>query len=140
MQDVLIANQEDSQAHKVASEEYYNRHVREKIPYPKAYELANKKMNADLYLYMWGPKEFHPTGSLLTFDLTPRLSEIDIPVLLLCGRNDEATPEACEYFKNLLSKAEVKVIEDSAHAPFWSKREEYMMIVKQFLQEVENSY
>lgn len=137
MQNALTRGIEESEEYKRASEEYYAQFVRGIDPYPEPFQRANKKLNRELYRYMWGPKEFQPTGTLLDFDLTSQLSEINVPVLLLCGLNDEATPEACDYYKSLLSNAQVKVFEDSAHFPFWNKREEYMQTVESFLKGVE---
>lgn len=135
MQEALKAENEDSEAYKSASKEYYARFVYRLEPHPKIWEEASKKMNRELYNYMWGPKEFRPTGTLLTFDPTPRFSEIKVPVLLLCGRYDEATPESAQEFQNLLPNAQLKVFEDSAHFPFWNEREAYNQAVKKFLQE-----
>ncbi len=84
---------------------------------------------------MWGPEEFQATGTLATFDPSFRLSEIEVPVLLLCGRHDEATPESCEYFKNKLLNAELVIFEDSAHFPFWNERQKYIKDTKSFLNE-----
>ena len=140
MQKALKSDVEESEEYKRASKEYYARFVRGIDPYPEACERADKKMNRDLYNYMWGPKEFQSTGTLLDFDPTPRFSEITIPVLLLCGRYDEATPETSKYFQSLLPNAQLKVFEDSAHFPFWNKREEYMQTVQSFLQEVESKH
>jgi 3-oxoadipate enol-lactonase len=51
-------------------------------------------------------------------DLTPRLAEIDQPVLVLCGGHDTATPpEVVRGLANALPRASYAEIADSAHLP-----------------------
>ncbi|MBI2889044.1 MAG: hypothetical protein HYY10_03935 [Candidatus Liptonbacteria bacterium] len=106
-------------------------------PSPEPCARADKKMNQDLYNYMWGPKEFRIAGTLRDFDPTSRLSEILVPVLLLCGRYDEATPQTCEYFRSLIPDARLTIFEDSAHLPVWSEQQKYVETIRKFLTEVE---
>lgn len=47
------------------------------------------------YEAMWGPSEFSPSGNLVGWDVTGRLGEIEVPVLVACGAYDELTPESC---------------------------------------------
>lgn len=128
---------QNSKRFKKASDEFYRRFVDRFKKRPNAFKLSKAKMNNEIYNYMWGPKEHMATGILKDFDLTDKLHEITIPVLLLCGRYDEATPQSSEYFKNLLSNAKLKVFEESAHYPFWSEKEKYIKIVNDFLQNID---
>ena len=100
---------------------------------PLASIKASNKMNRDLYGYMWGPTEFAATGTLKSLDLIPRLKEIATPVLLLCGRFDEATPQALEVYKSKLPNSKIKVFEKSAHMPQWTQRIEYIASIRKFL-------
>jgi proline iminopeptidase len=45
-----------------------------------------------VYQVMWGEHSFHPTGNLMTWDVSSRLGEIRVPVLVLCGFHDAVTP------------------------------------------------
>ncbi len=127
----------DSEGYKQASKEYDVRFVRHLDPYPEACKRSDIKMNRAMYHYMWGPEEFLLNGTLMNFDPTPQFSEINIPVLFLCGRHDEATPETTEYFKSLFPNAQIKVFENSAHFPFWNERKHYMQTIKNFLETIE---
>jgi proline iminopeptidase len=113
MQDALKKSDKASEEYKAASKEYYFRFVNRFSSKPEAVIRADKKMNKEIYRYMWGFEEFSPSGTLITLDLTPQLSEIQVPVLLLCGRYDEATPETASEFQSLLPNAQLVVFEES---------------------------
>jgi proline iminopeptidase len=133
MQTALASSNIESPEYKNASKEYYFRFVKRYDVSPDVFAIAAGKMNIDLYKFMWGTEEFRPTGSLLNYDLTPKFSEITTPILLLCGRYDEATPEASTEYQKLLPQAQLKVFENSAHYPFWNEPKEYIQTVREFL-------
>ncbi len=133
MQAALKNKEEDPDGYKQARKEYYASFVMRLNDYPEPSALADKKMNRELYRYMWGAEEFQPDGTLSDLDLTSQLPEITVPVLLLCGRYDEATPESAQEFQQLLPNATLRVFENSAHFPFWSEREAYIQTIQEFL-------
>jgi pimeloyl-ACP methyl ester carboxylesterase len=56
------------------------------------YDASIAPLLADLgpaYAEMWGHNEFLATGNLITWDVTDRLGEIDVPALIVCGLHDE---------------------------------------------------
>lgn len=126
-----------SKKFKKASDEYYKRFVFRLDPIPAPIIRSDNKMNRTIYNHMWGPKEFAATGTLKKLDLSGRLHEITVPTLIICGRFDEATPEAGELFKNLLPDARLTIMENSAHMAHWNDRETYMKTVQEFLNSVE---
>jgi proline-specific peptidase len=134
MQLALQSGDKESVEYKNASKEYYSRYVTRADPSPEEWKKSAEKMNREMYQYMWGTEEFCPTGTLLDLDLTPRFSKLTLPVLLLCGRYDEATPEAAERYHELLPQSQVQVFEDSAHYPFWNETEAYNQTVREFLE------
>ncbi len=122
---------------KNASEEYYKRYVHRMDPIPDNFKKTKSKKGDAVYNYMWGAKEFAITGTLKNFDPTDKLPGIKVPVLFLCGRFDEATPETTRYYKSLIPGARMKVFENSAHLPHWTDRKQYMKTVQEFLNAVE---
>lgn len=86
---------------------------------------------------MWGPSEFHVTGNLKDFDCTLQLETIKIPTLYTCGRYDEATPASTEYFSSLTPISQFHVFENSAHMPYLEQPEEYVKVMKEFLESVD---
>lgn len=137
MQKALNEGDIHSEEFKRASKEYYQRYVSGRKKKPKVIKEMNLLFGSEVYLGMWGPKEFKATGTLKNFDLTKKLKNIQRPVLLLCGRYDEATPEATKYFKNLFPNAQMRVFEKSAHDPYLTERKEFMKTVQTFLLESE---
>ncbi len=133
MRETLLKNDAESEGYKNAWRQFYYKHVFMMKELPVHVLKSEHKMNVELYNYMWGPAEFKPTGTLIDFDLAGRLHEIKIPVLLLCGRFDEATPATVEYFKNQIPNAKMEVFEKSAHFPHWTERKEYIETVRSFL-------
>ncbi len=66
-----------------------------------------------------------------------RLHELDCPVLLIWGKNDNITPPFVgEDFKNKLPRAELYLIDKCGHAPMMERPEIFNKILKEFLDKV----
>jgi proline iminopeptidase len=123
----------DSEAYQEASNVFYERHVFAGPPPTPPEACDGAPWNPVIYEYMWGPTEFSATGTLLDFDVTPRLGEIDIPTLFVTGELDEARPETIEGFKALVPGAQFEVIEGAAHFTIGKEPELYMQVLEAFL-------
>lgn len=127
----------DSEEYEAASEVYYERHMYAgERPQPLV-ECKGAPWSQFVYEYMWGPQEFHATGTLVDFDVTDRLHEIDVPVLFMTGEFDEARPETVAGFQKLIPGSHFTVIADAGHATLAKKPEEYRTILENFLDAVE---
>lgn len=104
-------------------------------PFPPEVDSALAGYNAAVYETMWGPSEFTATGNLRSFDRAATLAELDLPILLTAGRNDEARPETVERFARTARNAEVKVFERSAHVAMLTDREAYVAAIRAFLRQ-----
>lgn len=89
-----------------------------------------------VYYYMWGPSEFSCTGVLQGHDSTPLLSEIQVPILYVCGQYDSGTPEAAAYYNSLTPNGEICVIPGSAHNTSRERPAEFNAVVKAFAERV----
>jgi proline-specific peptidase len=116
---------------------FYRRHLCRLDPWPDELERSFAGMGLDVYETMWGPTEFHATGNLRELDLTPRLGELGMPVLITCGRHDEATPETVARFQESVPAAELVVFEESAHTAPLEEPDRYLEVVRGFLSRVE---
>ena len=141
IQDVLdeheAAGTIDSEEYQAASDEFYRRHVYggDRVPAPENCEgVIGSSM---IYNFMWGPTEFRATGNLLDFDVTDRLGEIDVPVLLVAGEHDEARPERMAQFQQLIPGAELVIIKDAAHGTLSRQPEIYRQALTKFFDRVE---
>lgn len=127
----------DSPAYQAASEEFYRRHVYGGERSAPPVSCSGAPGNSFIYEYMWGPTEFNATGTLLDFDVTDRLHQIDVPVLFIAGEFDEARPERLAKFRELIPGAKLEVIRNAAHASLSRKPDEYRRILEAFLDEAE---
>jgi len=93
---------------------------------------------AELYGYMWGPSEFTPTGTLRSYDRTPRLDELELPVLYTTGEFDEARPTTVAHYQSLTPGAEFSIIPGSAHLTTIDAPEAFADTVRRFLRSVES--
>ncbi|MHB0970584.1 MAG: proline iminopeptidase-family hydrolase [Thermoanaerobaculia bacterium] len=93
--------------------------------------------NDAIYRTMWGPTEFTATGALRDYDRTDRLGELQLPVLFIVGRYDEATPETTEEFRARVPGAKMAVLENSAHLGMRTETARFVEIVREFLESVE---
>jgi len=113
--------------------EYYKRHVWRSDPTPKEVEASFAGIGQEVYETMWGPSEFYATGSLKTFDVTPHLGHITVPVLFTAGRFDEATPDTTAYYQSLVPGSQLIIFEHSAHMTMLDERDAYVVAIRQFL-------
>jgi pimeloyl-ACP methyl ester carboxylesterase len=72
--------------------------------------------------------------SLNATDLTPCLSDIPSPTLVIFGRQDGTVPvEQAYLFKARLPSAQLLVIDDCGHFPMYEKFDAYMIALEGFL-------
>lgn len=129
----------DSLEYRKAMKLFSKRHAGGHIhPKPEWVKEAFKKLeNNEVYLTMWGPSEFCVTGTLKDWDITNRLGEIHVPALVLCGRDDEATPALAETIHQGIAVSELVIFEHSAHFPHIEETERYLQVLDRFLSRVE---
>jgi len=127
----------DSEEYKAASDVFYDRHVRGGEAVEESTNCDGITWNPVIYNYMWGPTEFYATGTLVDFDVTDRLHEIDVPVLFMAGEFDEARPERIAEFQQLIPGSQFVVIKGGAHASMSRKPVVYRQALEKFLNSVE---
>ena len=94
-------------------------------------------LSLPVYRYMWGPTEFHATGTLRDYDRFDRLPELRLPVLLVAGEYDESRPETVRRFQARIPGARFVEIEGSGHAILSDAPERLVEAYGAFLREVE---
>ncbi|MXF46415.1 proline iminopeptidase-family hydrolase [Raoultella sp. Lac2] len=125
----------DSAEYKAASQVFYQRHVCRLDPWPPEVRRTFDAMDADPTVYhaMNGPTEFHVIGSMKAWTIIDRLPQIEVPVLLISGRYDEATPAVVQPFMDYIPDARWVIFEASSHMPHVEERELCMKTVSDFL-------
>src|SRR5205085_774855 len=102
----------DAPEYQAATMAFYNMYMSRRQPWSEDLQKAFGDLNQTVYNYMQGPSEFTITGTLKSYDRTPRLHEIAVPTLFLAGQYDEAVPATVEYYKSLVPGAEIAIIPD----------------------------
>lgn len=142
-QEILTRNEQagttDSQEYIAATDEFYNKFLYHQELHPVVASCAQAPFNMEIYQLMWGPSEFHATGSLRGFDLTSRLHEISAPLLFMAGRYDEARPETVKTFARLVPGSRVEILENSGHMAPLEEPERYAAILESFFETSEHT-
>lgn len=82
----------DAEEYAEATMAYYTQWAcRLEFPWPEHVMRSFENLREDVYVTMQGP-EWNVTGNLKDWDVTARLGELDLPVLVTSGRHDEMTP------------------------------------------------
>ncbi len=124
-------------SYQAAAMAYYEKHVCILSPWPDSLQTAFSKFNMDVYRTMWGESEFTITGKLKDFDLTPRLADIALPVLLTCGDRDEADARTVKGFQERFPAARMAVIPKASHLHQVERPEIFCAVVKDFLRDTD---
>ena len=127
----------DSKVYKNAIFEYYLKHVlRSKKKLAAGLSKSNPN-GEEIYLSMWGPSEFKPTGSLKSYDKVFSLCKIKVPTLIICGEHDEATPQTGIKYANMISGCSFSEIKGGAHSLWAEKPSAMKKIISSFLKELD---
>jgi len=116
---------------------FYDRHLCRVKPTPAEVARSFAQIAADPTVYhtMNGPSEFHVVGSLKSWTIIDRLGHINLPVLLVSGRHDEATPAVVQPFVDGIKGARWQIFEESSHLPHVEETERCMQVIGDFLAE-----
>ena len=125
-----------SPAYLAALQAYYKKHIYGSDEIPTSIRQAEAEADAQTYHTVWGADELVVNGAVRDYSLSPRLPDLSAPTLFMCGRFDEATPEAHEYFSSLVPGSKLHVFERSAHHPFATEPEESLRVVGDFLSSI----
>jgi proline iminopeptidase len=127
----------DHPDYQAAIEVLYRRHLCRVWPYPEPLATAMAHVAMPVYGTMWGPNEFTCTGSLLSWDRTDRLGEIQVPTLITVGEFDEVHPSCSETMQRGIPGSRMVVFPDAGHTIHVERPEEYWSVVHQFLRETD---
>lgn len=123
----------DSKEYK-AADEIFNRHFVCRLdPKPRDVQECEDGFSQQVYETMWGPSESHATGVLKDWSVIDRLPEIKLPVLLLSGKYDEATPRQMKIAHDAIPGSEWVLFENSSHATNHEEEGKYLRTVAEFL-------
>ena len=141
VQEALRRNEEagtvQSEEYEEATKIFYSRFLYHQAEVKKPDSCAQSPANFEIYQIMWGPTEFHATGNLSTFDVTPNLKLLTMPTMFIVGRYDEVRLETAAKFQAMIPGSTVRVLKDSAHMAPLEEYEAYSVIVQDFLRKID---
>ncbi len=126
----------DDPAYAQATMSFYTQWMCRLDPFPEHLMRSVSSLSEDVYGTMQGP-EWNVTGTLRDWDVTDRLSELELPVLITSGRYDEMTPALVEPLVSGIRGAEHVVFEESAHMAMVEEPDRYRETLGSFLGRVE---
>jgi L-proline amide hydrolase len=138
IQDTLTRHEEagttDSEEYQEAVMVFYQRHLC-RIPFPDGLQRTFAQLAEDPTVYhtMNGPSEFHVIGTLGGWDITPRLRDVLVPVLVISGEHDEATPTVVRPLVDALPDARWELLEGASHSTHLEQPERFLELVETFL-------
>jgi proline-specific peptidase len=115
---------------------YYTRWVCRLDPFPDHVMRSFTNLREEVYGTMQGP-EWNVTGNLKDWDVTHRLGELELPVLITSGKHDEMTPALIMPLVEGIRGAESVLFEESAHLAMAEEPGRYRQAVESFLRRVE---
>ena len=125
----------DSDEYEQAMMHYYERHLCRIVPFPEALQRTFDQLreNPTVYETMNGPSEFHSIGSLRDWDITPRLGDVAVPVLVISGEYDEATPAVVRPLAEALPDARWELLAGTSHSTHLEAPERFLALTEAFL-------
>ena len=118
--------------------EFYGKYVWRR-PVQAELDSLMATVNDGIYNYMQGPSEFTITGTLKTYDATPFLKSVKVPVLFTVGEFDEADPATVKRHAQMTPGAKYAVIPGAAHLVEWDNPDETNRVVRDFLKSVDST-
>lgn len=117
---------------------FYDRHVCRVQPWPAEYLASFMEMaeNNTVYSTMNGPSEFTVSGTLKDYSVIEHLDDIEVPTLLVSGRQDEATPATVQPYSDRIHDTRWVIFEESSHIPHLEEPERFREVLLGFLREV----
>jgi len=124
--------------YQAAVAEFYGKYVW-RHPVQAELDSLMSTVNEGIYNYMQGPSEFTITGTLKTYDATPFLKSVKVPVLFTVGEFDEADPATVKRQAQMTPAAKYAVIPGAAHIVQWDNPDETNRVVRDFLKSVDSA-
>ena len=123
----------DDPEYERALETYNDRHFY-RGPRPRVeLDLMDAEKAKDVYRTMQGPNEWTPTGVLRGWDVRDRLSDIDVPTLVIRGRHDMCTDAVAATLVAGIRGAREVVLEESSHTPVLEETDRYLDAIGSFI-------
>lgn len=116
------------------SEEYVKTFLCRTQPWPSCFIEAIQKSSTESRYKLWGDQgPRYPNGLHKDLDLSSRLHELNLPVLITVGRYDSARPETLMEYQKLLPNSRIEILESASHMPHLEEPSHYIQILHTFI-------
>lgn len=110
------------------------RHVCRLDTWPEPLTRSLAQWNMGPYNTIQGPNEFTYTGNIRDWTLVPKLGNLRVPCLVLCGEFDELPPPCSYRIHNALPDSQLHVFPGCSHMPFYEDPPAYFERLLEFLE------
>src|SRR5262249_31130779 len=107
-------------------------------PWPAELEYAFRNMGTEIFETMFGPSDFHIVGTIRSWNILDRLTEITVPALMLSGRFNECSPEHMWDMHQRIQGSRFELFESSSHMPFIEEPARFDQVMREFLRQHDN--
>jgi len=115
---------------------YYKHHICRLEEWPDGLNRSFKHANGEIYVLMQGPSEFGISGRLENWDIKDRLSEIEVPTLMIGAKYDTMDPKAMEEQSELVQNGSYLYCPNGSHLAMWDDQQVFMQGVISFVKKV----
>ncbi|EGN97771.1 hypothetical protein SERLA73DRAFT_109000 [Serpula lacrymans var. lacrymans S7.3] len=126
----------DAQEYQDGMQGFYKKHVCNMDPWPAELveSFASLDANPTVYRTMFGPSEFHATGSLKKWSIVDILHQIPYPTLLISSPRDSVQKAAVlPWFRNI-QKIKWVELQNSSHLAQFEEPDRYFEVLMEFLE------
>lgn len=102
-------------------------------PWPASLLKSFEAIGLEVHNDIWGPSKLKSIGKLRDYESIGKLESVTSPVLIITGEFDETPPETAEYYRSLVSGADLYIVKDASHCHHLEKPEEFNSVVSQFI-------
>ena len=110
------------------------RHVCRLDQWPEPLTRSLAQWNMGPYTTIQGPNEFTYTGNIRDWSLIPKLGNLRVPCLVLCGEFDELPPACSARIHDALPDSRLKIFAGCSHMPFYEDPSAYFPCLRNFLE------
>ncbi|QHS27204.1 proline iminopeptidase-family hydrolase [Piscirickettsia salmonis] len=113
-----------------------HRHICRAEVWPESLVFSMANIAKPVLSKVFGNYLFNCTGLLRNYDRTEELKKVNTPILVIHGEYDYIVVECAIHARDNLINAELVVLHDCSHDPFFEKPELYHQAVWHFLQNI----
>ena len=120
-------------------EDHYEQHVL-RMPaadWPEPVNRSFARTNRKIYVPMQGPSELGASGTLVNWDRTDSLKDIDVPTLVIAGTHDTMDPTFLEQMAGRFPQGRFLLCHNAGHMAMYDDQETYFRGLIDFIVDVD---